>query len=95
MTAVHEAPQHIFSFTLEEIEDFTEFDYELEYQTKTVTQGVIGEEEINGENTRTVAVELGTESDEVFVSHANHHDFELTVTLTEVDGAKTVLSTKR
>lgn len=83
---------HKLIFTLSNISNFNKFEYELTYDTDTISDGTNGSVILSGENSKTVEIDLGTESDSVFVPHINPHNFSLNINLTDIDNDTVMLS---
>lgn len=80
------------SFTLSDIDPFVRFDYELKYETDTVTQGVTGNVSLSGDSTLTREIVLGTcSTGGTCVYHTGVYNFVLQVWLFRPDGSSVLL----
>lgn len=92
LSVYHNQTLHKLIFTLSNISNFNEFEYELTYDTDTISDGANGSVTLSGESSKTVQIDLGTESGDVLVPHINPHNFNLNINLTDIDNDAIVLS---
>lgn len=93
LSATHNKPLHKFIFTLSNLSNFTDFSYTLNYDTVTISDQVSGGESLSNQNSKTIDILLGTCSSGGNCTYQlNPHNFDLQVTLHDIDNDSITLS---
>lgn len=86
VTLGHNSTTHTFWFTLTNLDNFNSFTYNFTYDTDTISDGGNGLVILSNETQKTISKLLGTCSEGVCTYQFNPHNFDLTLSLVDIEG---------
>jgi hypothetical protein len=85
ISLVHDTTLYKLILNLGNLQNFLSFDYVLDYDTDTIKDHLDESVPLSGENTKTIEIDLGSESDGVIYPYSNPHNFKLNIEFMDIN----------